>query len=355
MLEQDTREGLPPGVVFCREILPHVSRTFAITIPVLTEPLRDQVGLAYLLCRIVDTVEDRDDIEPTERASLFACLAQLARDPRDAKTRRDFQNQWRSHPDPHHETLVRRADELFECFAGLPDRPRKATAACLDEMILGMSTFPGPRAGREPLPVCADLDELELYCHAVAGTVGILLSRLFAAHVDDGKWLTAERVEQGRLFGLGLQLTNILKDYQRDADRGISYIPPRWLEAPQDRPQLTAEGIRALVGRALSHLDAAEAYTLSLPRIRPDMRLFCLWAQHLALATLYLVAAKGRGAEPAKVSREDLSLILARAERYVEDDRGLEHLYQGYREAVGAALDALTQDPILPTELDSLP
>ena len=38
--------------------LQQVSRTFALTIPVLPMPLADWVGNAYLLCRIVDTIED---------------------------------------------------------------------------------------------------------------------------------------------------------------------------------------------------------------------------------------------------------------------------------------------------------
>ena len=43
------------------EVLPGVSRTFALTIPRLPEPLRASVTNAYLLCRIADTIED----EPT--------------------------------------------------------------------------------------------------------------------------------------------------------------------------------------------------------------------------------------------------------------------------------------------------
>ena len=43
-----------------------VSRTFALTIPQLPGALRDVVGNAYLLCRIVDTIED----EPTLSAAL---------------------------------------------------------------------------------------------------------------------------------------------------------------------------------------------------------------------------------------------------------------------------------------------
>src|SRR5213082_2692121 len=40
------------------EILPHVSRTFALTIPQLPPALRTAVTNAYLLCRIADTIED---------------------------------------------------------------------------------------------------------------------------------------------------------------------------------------------------------------------------------------------------------------------------------------------------------
>ncbi|HEY5567564.1 MAG TPA: squalene/phytoene synthase family protein, partial [Gammaproteobacteria bacterium] len=39
-------------------ILPGVSRTFALTIPVLPDRLAEVVTNAYLLCRLADTIED---------------------------------------------------------------------------------------------------------------------------------------------------------------------------------------------------------------------------------------------------------------------------------------------------------
>ena len=41
----------------CIELLPGVSRTFALTIPVLPKELRVPVGCSYLLCRIVDNID----------------------------------------------------------------------------------------------------------------------------------------------------------------------------------------------------------------------------------------------------------------------------------------------------------
>jgi len=40
------------------DLLQKTSRTFAVTIPMLPSPTRQQVGLAYLLFRIIDTFED---------------------------------------------------------------------------------------------------------------------------------------------------------------------------------------------------------------------------------------------------------------------------------------------------------
>ena len=45
-------------VSYQREILQHVSRTFALTIPELPDSLRIVISNAYLLCRIADTIED---------------------------------------------------------------------------------------------------------------------------------------------------------------------------------------------------------------------------------------------------------------------------------------------------------
>jgi farnesyl-diphosphate farnesyltransferase len=326
---------------YCRSILPHVSRTFALCIPVLDEPLRFQVGVAYLLCRIVDTVEDREDLDPETRHRLFEELARLVREPADAGARRRFQELLPPHPDPHHEDLLRHAGDVLDCFAAFEPGAFRDVRECLDEMITGMSAYPGPGAGAAPVEACQNLDELERYCHVVAGTVGILLSRFFERALGDARWLTPARAEAGRRFGLGLQLTNVIKDHDRDHRRGITYLPRAWFRTLNGRLHLRPEAARRVIGRALEHLDTAEAYILSLPRRRTDMRRFCLYAAHLALATLYLAARPAGERSPAKVSHEDLALILGRVDRHADDDAGLESLYRGYRDAVAAAVGAL--------------
>ena len=65
---------LPPEE-FCRALLPHVSRTFAISVPCLPPPLDRQVTVAYLLCRLADTIEDSTHWTPQSRREAFNALA----------------------------------------------------------------------------------------------------------------------------------------------------------------------------------------------------------------------------------------------------------------------------------------
>src|SRR6185503_11000917 len=49
---------MPDQTEFYQSHLDRVSRSFAFCIRQLPDPLRDWVALSYLLCRLVDTVED---------------------------------------------------------------------------------------------------------------------------------------------------------------------------------------------------------------------------------------------------------------------------------------------------------
>ena len=58
--------------------LQKVSRTFALTIPLLPPDLRDYVGNAYLLCRIADTIEDDPKADAVKKAVWLKDFAFLA-------------------------------------------------------------------------------------------------------------------------------------------------------------------------------------------------------------------------------------------------------------------------------------
>src|SRR5262245_56675755 len=58
--------------VFETHLLERVSRTFALTIPQLPKELARVVTNAYLLCRIVDTLEDEPALSPELKRSICA-------------------------------------------------------------------------------------------------------------------------------------------------------------------------------------------------------------------------------------------------------------------------------------------
>src|SRR5688572_29969079 len=57
---------------FCEQALVDVSRTFSKPIQLLPEPLRVALTCGYLLCRVVDTVEDYPELGGRERDDLFS-------------------------------------------------------------------------------------------------------------------------------------------------------------------------------------------------------------------------------------------------------------------------------------------
>lgn len=72
--------------------------------------------------------------------------------------------------------------------------------------------------------VAPSLAELDLYCDRVASAVGRLSVRCFG----DAS-AAADRVAYA--LGRALQLTNVLRDLQEDAERNRLYLPREWLEA----------------------------------------------------------------------------------------------------------------------------
>jgi farnesyl-diphosphate farnesyltransferase len=58
-----------------QELLQESSQTFALAIPLLEEPCREQVSLAYLLLRVADTLEDASLWPPQKRLTALAELS----------------------------------------------------------------------------------------------------------------------------------------------------------------------------------------------------------------------------------------------------------------------------------------
>src|SRR6476620_2796342 len=124
---------------FAHEILPAVSRTFALSIRVLPGALGRSVLAAYLLCRIADTLEDEPSLPAEAKAAL---LDQLERCFDDAAAADAFPAQVANITgETAHVRLTRNTDLVFVLFRSLSPATQVHVARWVREMISGMRKF----------------------------------------------------------------------------------------------------------------------------------------------------------------------------------------------------------------------
>jgi farnesyl-diphosphate farnesyltransferase len=305
------------GRAFCTEMLPQVSRTFAICIRLLPADLRHSVLVAYLLCRVADTVEDTTGLSPDEQVRLLlhfrSCLEP------DGVDAEPLETAFRSAATAE-EMLVSRAATVLDQFRRLPGPHQDAIRPWVQEMCTGMAEFVGAdrkRAGGE-IDALGTLEDLDRYCYYVAGTVGHLLTALFRLRADRSGTRYGELESLATSFGLGLQLTNIIKDVADDRRRGWSFVPRQLCQLAGIRPEDLQDGqhweegrrvMRHLITKAKGHLLDALDYSTVLPRSEYGIRLFCLTSLYFAVRTLRLAEADSRLLDPShkvKITRAEV-------------------------------------------------
>ena len=332
---------------FCVQTLPRVSRTFALSILSLPEALSESLCAAYLLCRVVDSIEDANPIPPETRVSLFDAFDALMRG--EAGSLSEFEARFADEALGMAEAdraLCKGAGAVFRVFRGLPAADQEAIRPWVLEMSQGMREYAG-RADAEGKTRIRDVRDLERYCYFVAGTVGELLTSLFERTVP-GASEEVRKAARSRAtrFGLGLQMVNVLKDVAEDLDRGACFLPEDVLARHGVRrdallsPEARTGGLAAVsevCAIARGHLDAAVEYTLCWPgREGAEVRAFCAVPLALAIATLREVERGDntlvRGREP-KIDKRLVAEVLAGARRAAESDAALNALFTRAAEA----------------------
>jgi len=297
------------------ELLDQVSRTFALTIPRLPAELVDVVGNAYLLCRIVDTIEDELVADNAARDYLYAefrqCLS--AESLQAAQPARDFTTKLSSllpQTAPEGEIfLVKSIPDVLDITATFTPQEQSILRRCVAVMTQGMREFQVLGANGRGLESFATLDR---YCYHVAGCVGELLTELFCLHDPQIAARRDQLMPLSRAFGSGLQVTNILKDMWIDHERGVCWLPleaftqtspatgtvsgdavsslpelmQRAIDGDQEATRLIDEGTGRLVARCRADLDRAMRYVRTIPRTHRGLRVFCLWSIGLSVLTL---------------------------------------------------------------------
>jgi farnesyl-diphosphate farnesyltransferase len=269
-----------------------VSRTFALTIPQLPPKLADAVTNAYLLCRIVDTIEDEPTLSFTQKHYFCQRLINVvAGQSPPEQFAAELTPQLSDRVLPAERELIEYTPQVLGITQRLNERQQKALFCCIQQMAQGMVEF----QQNSSLHGLKDLPHLDRYCYYVAGIVGEMLTKLFCDYSAEIAQHRSALMKLAVSFGQGLQMTNILKDIWDDQQRGICWLPRDiFSRAGFDLQELTAahyrnsfgQGLTQLIGIAHGHLHNALIYTLVIPKHETGIRRFCLLALGMAVLTL---------------------------------------------------------------------
>jgi farnesyl-diphosphate farnesyltransferase len=291
-VREKTRGADPQDLALQARILPDVSRTFALTIPQLPDELEVVVANAYLLCRLVDTIEDDPDLGPSAKAEFLAgFLAVLDGDSDAAEFGARLSARLSDAASPAEHDLVANTPAVVRITASFSETQQRALRRCVEKMAEGMAEYQRNKT-LDGLPTLMDLDR---YCYFVAGIVGEMLTDLFCEYCPELEPQRDELMALAVCFGQGLQMTNILKDVWEDRASNTCWLPRSvftdldgGLAGALERHDggALAHGIEELVGIAHAHLQSALRYTQIIPKHEIGVRRFCLWAIGMALLTL---------------------------------------------------------------------
>ena len=295
---------------FVSNHLQGVSRTYAIVVPMLPAPLDEAVGIAYLLMRIVDTLEDAQQLTPEARAVQFGRLeAALAGDVAAGQTLAEPIGDLTSEQD-----LMREAPEVFRRVLALEPAYRDAICTCARAMSRGVGELSRRSVARQaPYPAIHDESELREYCYYVAGTVGEMLCDMMAHFLPQPS--LRERREVAVELGIGLQLVNILKDARKDSRQGRRYLP----QAGDDQAAQDAL-YRSVVQTARQSLRRGIDFVLALPASARELRSFC--GLPIAWGGLTLTRAE-QDASHGKIDRAAIQASIDSFKQLAGDDQAL--------------------------------
>ncbi len=332
-----------------------VSRSFALVVPWLEDPLQDYIATAYLLCRVLDNIEDCS--EPLSwQTERFAEFAGLLSEPGMAPTRL---GQWDAVPWPGlsaDERALMTIDgglPLWLIYAGFPPHVRAILQQWISLMAKGMelvldSGHSTPVVVRGNVKMLATVDAYNDYCYSVAGTVGGMGTELVIDHYGLTGDVAQSLLAGSEACGRALQKTNILKDFAEDLQRRICYLPDEWLRriehAPLDLAGAPNGWIEDVIGDVLVDLRSATSYVLDVPHQAAGYRIACLMCLLPAYETI-LSAARCRtrlftADHHITIARPTMVVCIRSAVAIATDDEAIRRTSRDFDEAIRTVLRA---------------
>jgi farnesyl-diphosphate farnesyltransferase len=353
----DVFEPTPAETNYLERQLANVSRSFALVLPFVEPPTRHYLAAAYLLCRVVDNIEDC-----TRRAEWkdqrFGEFLRLLDDPGRAG---EVLQGWNSEPWPgltHNEARLMGPDDglmLWQIYAQMPEAPQKIVRHWTSAMAQGMQQLGDPDhcpcfVSREGVEVLREQSDYDGYCYFVAGTVGNMASELIIRQYGLSPDVAEILNSRAEACGRSLQKTNIVKDFAEDLARGICYLPDAWLSEAEYRP-LSLQGAAPVwksmvLVDVLTELRGATDYLLALPYGAAGYRRASLMCLLPAYQTLLLAAQRQKtlftSKHRVKISKPAMVQCLVDSQRLLFDNDGIRRYSQQLESAILGQFRAVT-------------
>jgi farnesyl-diphosphate farnesyltransferase len=264
----------------CYRLLNLTSRSFAMVIQKLDDDLRPAICIFYLVLRGLDTIEDDMTIPLNKKIALMHEFDTSIKTPGWT-----FTGSGPNEKDAH---LLVQFNVVIHEYLKLKPIFQEAISDITRRMAHGMTEFMTRK-----VVTCQDWD---LYCHYVAGLVGIGLSRIFSGSKIESP-VVGQREDMSNSMGLFLQKTNIIRDYLEDIDQGRIFWPQEVWEqyVKQKGEDLSAfknpanreealDCLNHLINNALAHIPDVITYMSQLKN--QSVFNFCALPQVMAIATL---------------------------------------------------------------------
>ncbi len=302
----------------CWDILPKVSRSFALCIRILPEPLSDQMMLSYLVYRVIDTIEDSSAPRPIKKELFSQFTSLLTRRRYSASRVQAVRAALLAELNyTYEQELLEQLPAVLSEYHRLPLRVRGSIRRWGRVMARGMYDFQ-----QKKINTFADQDRYAFY---VAGVIGYLFNDLLYYNrvIDAG--LRRRLKIPARRFGQALQKVNILRDVAHDVPQQRYYWPAallskykltyRTLCVPANREQAMS-ALSEVIDNALDYLFSGMYYILSLPKEAVRVRMFCIIPLFMAIES-YIKCIRNRdlfaSEKTVKISREQVTDIVSKS------------------------------------------
>ncbi|CAJ0847131.1 14409_t:CDS:2 [Entrophospora sp. SA101] len=279
---------IPPenkSKIKCYYFLNKTSRSFAAVIQELDDELRDAICLFYLALRGLDTIEDDMTIPITKKEPLLRNFHEIL-----------FQRGWNfteSGPNEKDRELLVEYDVFIEEFLKLDKKFQDIISDIAKKMGNGMADY-AKNAAYEQYGVMS-IKDFDLYCHYVAGLVGLGLNGLFVASGLESPEL-AKSSDLANIMGLFLQKVNITRDYLDDLLENRKFWPKEiWSQYVNDLSDLKEPGyetraidcLSTMIHNSLEHVPQCLTYMSQIKN--QSVFTFCAIPQVMAIATMALL------------------------------------------------------------------